>query len=558
MENDLNRHISTNIHMQETVDIQTENLIKLISEIKRGEMRIPNFQRAFVWQIDQIVELLDSVQKGIPIGSILIWDTTENINEHDPLKLGLNKLDEGQKRKYLLDGQQRLVTLYAVLHNNLQLGKKRLTQYDVYYDLKKNKFEIHKKKDVEDKKIKIEEWFLPMNKLMIIDYNIRSVQNNNEIWVKFGTKPEILQSYNDLYNKFINIKIPAIITSQKLKYACSIFEKLNNTGVKLTIVDLMVATTYNQKFNLREKLKILKFDLDNKDFLIDDRTVLQCMSACLQNGTTRDHIIDSKNEIETKWKKTIECINLSIDFLKDNCFVPVSSFLPNEILLAPLSYFFFKFGNKEIPHQIIKKLKRYFWFSVLSQRYNQSQDSKVEEDIKNMDKLLKNLESDVFDYYVQKIDADTIKNEQMSLSSSFAKTMLCFFASRNPLEFKNNTPVKLDLTFADANLKQLHHIFPQNFIKQETKEGDKLRDYTNSIANISLISQVSNREIWDTKPSIYFAGFLKTNKELSKALKSHLIEDLESFGLTKDNFNLFLDKRSKAIAENIDQFVKTL
>lgn len=316
-----------------------------------------------------------------------------------------------------------------------------------------------------------------MNEIMCIDYSTRSAIPNNEILTKFSSNPDLLQNYIALFIKFNSLSVPTAITGQKLSVACKIFERLNTTGTPLTIVDLMVATTYTQKFNLREQLETLISELDILDFAISERAILQGMSACLKKGTTRDHIIESREDIEPKWKKTTESLKLSIDFLKQHCSVPVSRFLPNEILLAPLTYFFYKYGNKQLAIEDIKKLKRYFWFNVLSQRYMQSQDTNAEEDIRIMDKVLDNSDDNVFkDYYLQEINAETIKTTEMSFGSSFAKGILCFLASKNPLEFKNNTPVKLDVTFADANFKQLHHIFPQNFLKSEFKEGDEERE----------------------------------------------------------------------------------
>lgn len=545
--------------MAESIDIQTRNFSTLISDIKKGAIRIPNFQREYIWQSEQVLELLDSVFKSYPIGSILLWETTQKLNEHDPLKLKLEELPEGHTRQYLLDGQQRFVTLYAVIHDNLEMGKKRKTKYQVFFDLKNKSFHIYKKKDLGtiDETPKVEDWFLPMNELMQLEH--KSLIQNNKILNKFASQPEIIKNYVELFIKFNSLTLPAIIVGQELPIACKIFERLNNTGTPLTIVDLMVATTYNSNFNLREKLGELNSEFDSLDFSISERAILQCMSACFQKGTTRDHIIKSSSEIESKWKRSTEALKLSIDFLKQHCYVPVSRFIPNEILLSPLTYFFYKHGNKQLDPITIKKIKRYFWFNVLSQRYIQSQDSKAEEDITSMHELIEDpTNNEVFDYYVQKIDAETIKNTEMSFGSSFAKGILCFLASKIPLEFRNNAPVRLDSTFANANLKQLHHLFPQNVIKSEFGEKQKERDYINSIANISLISQTTNRDIWDKKPSVYFSQFSKENCQLSIVLKSHLLGDLNSFGINKDDFKIFIEKRSKTIAEAIEEFVKTL
>lgn len=140
------------IPMPEVIETPNRPITPLLSEIKRGIIRVPDFQREYIWQINQVVELLDSVWNGYPIGSILLWETSEELKERDPLNLKLEELSRGIRRQYLLDGQQRLVTLYAVLHNILELGKKRKTKYSVYFDLKSEQFYIYTKKDLEDGK----------------------------------------------------------------------------------------------------------------------------------------------------------------------------------------------------------------------------------------------------------------------------------------------------------------------------------------------------------------------------------------------------------------------
>jgi len=546
--------------MPETTETPIMSFIGIASEMKRGNIRVPDFQRQFIWNPDQVLELLDSVWHGYPIGSILLWETTETLNEHNPLKLHLDDLPKGTPRRYILDGQQRLVTLYEVLHDSLDIGKKRKIRYATYFDLKKKEFYIYKKSDIEVGKgePKIETWFIPLNEVMTINYQTRSAAQNNKILEKLSTDHELLKTYVDLFIKLSSIQIPTIITSQNLTIACRIFERLNTSGTPLTIVDLMIAITYTEKFNLRKKFEDEISDLDTKDFYLTEKTILQCISACLEKETTRDSIIKSGKEIELKWKKTTESLMMAIDFLRNQCSVPVSKFLPYDVILAPLSYFFYQNGNKQLSSDTIKKLRRYFWFNVLSERYIQAQDTKTEEDIKEMDKLINDSKEKVFDYDVDDFTWDEIKEIEMSFGSSLAKSILCFLASKIPLEFKNNERVNLSSAFAEANLKELHHVFPRNFIKSQFGEDTKEYQNINSIANITLLSKTTNREIWDTKPSKYFGQFTKENKNLDIALKSHLIGNIDDFGISKDDFNKFLNKRAKLIEEELNQFIRSL
>ena len=84
----------------------------LISEIQKGQIKIPKFQRNFVWSIEQTAKLLDSILKGYPIGTFILWDTNERLNEIKNIgDLELPDVPEGEKVQYVLDGQQRITSL---------------------------------------------------------------------------------------------------------------------------------------------------------------------------------------------------------------------------------------------------------------------------------------------------------------------------------------------------------------------------------------------------------------------------------------------------------------
>lgn len=550
------------IDMSEKTDIQGLTLSGLLADIKKGEIRIPDFQRAYIWNRDQVLELLESVWNGYPLGSILLWKTKMDLQERDPLNLNLPSSSPNSTRKYLLDGQQRLVSLYEVIHGNLLLGGKRKTKYHAFFDLDKKEFVIVSEKELNEAPLNLEDGFLPLNKLFSFTAELYPEPNAEIIRRLAGTSERIV-TFTNLYTAFTSLKFPAIINGESLSVACSIFEKLNNTGTQLTVADLMVAITYAKDFNLREELANFNEQLDNYYFALKPRTILQCISACLQQGTERNHIIDSADEIQSQWKKTTESINLAIDFLKKHCSVPTSNFLPYQTILAPLTQFFYLHGNKRLSKNMIKRLQKYFWLSMFSGRYSYSQNSRAKEDIGTMEKVVANVDEQLFDYYDFTINQNVILDVDMSFNSSFAKVILCFLASREPKEFKNNEIVKLDQTFGESNQKQLHHIFPVNFLKTSYKKDqktfeNKIKPLINNVANISLISKATNREIWDKDPKSYFKVFCDENLNIAESLRSHLIFNIDDFGVSSNDFLKFIEKRAEVISAEINNFAEQL
>jgi uncharacterized protein with ParB-like and HNH nuclease domain len=93
----------------------SEKIDKLLNRINSGDIKIPAFQRAYVWKQNQIIELLDSIINNYPIGSVLLWNSSE-ILRHTRNIAGFNIPDNSEEYpvNYVLDGQQRISTIYAV------------------------------------------------------------------------------------------------------------------------------------------------------------------------------------------------------------------------------------------------------------------------------------------------------------------------------------------------------------------------------------------------------------------------------------------------------------
>ena len=96
-----------------TDSISLMDVVKCIAE---GDYRIPRFQRNYVWKIDKVVDLIDSLLKGFPIGSIVLWQTKNELSEVKSFAgVQIPKRDASKYTSYIIDGQQRLTSLYFAL-----------------------------------------------------------------------------------------------------------------------------------------------------------------------------------------------------------------------------------------------------------------------------------------------------------------------------------------------------------------------------------------------------------------------------------------------------------
>ena len=107
---------------------------KLIERISSGGIRIPAFQRDYVWEPDQVAFLLDSIFKEFPIGTVILWKTDNRLSSEK--RLGCFELPPPQKDypvNYVLDGQQRLTSLFSVFQTDLRPVSTEWV--DIYFDM---------------------------------------------------------------------------------------------------------------------------------------------------------------------------------------------------------------------------------------------------------------------------------------------------------------------------------------------------------------------------------------------------------------------------------------
>jgi len=522
----------------------------LFSDIDMGRIKIPKFQREFVWSKENTAKLIDSIIKGFPIGTFIFWNTTEQLRHIKNIgNIDLPEIEEGQQVSYVLDGQQRITSLYA-LRKGIRITKDgtEIDYQDIYIDLSADP-------DAEDEIVFTDE---PKSESSISVYRLLSGSLTSLI-SDFSTseigKIEIYQKRLTGYD-FSTI----VIDGYPIDIACEVFTRINTGGQELTMFEIMVAKTYDESkdFDLAREYDELvdsksgEKDLEDADFdTIPSSTVLQCISAHLAGQVKGKDILKlNKAEFIEAWPDVKEAIFLAVDYFRDQLSVPVSRLLPYNQLLVPFTYFFLKNDLSPPTTSQTKWLVQYFWWASLSRRFYAGVDSKIEQDLRRMDVILDGNQPDYKNDEV-KIDVDTLRFHGFSASDAFNKAILCLFASFTPRSFASNSNVRLNNSYLKAiNSKNYHHFFPRAYLKKNGFEDWQ----ANSIVNITLVDDYLNkRRIGAKAPSTYISEFEAENSEIAATLKTHLIDDIKGYGIKEDEYEVFLDKRAGKIVSEISK-----
>jgi len=519
----------------------------LISEIQKGQIKVPKFQRNFVWSLEKTAKLLDSILKGYPIGTFILWETNERLNDVKNIgNLELPAIPDDIKVQYVLDGQQRITSLYAAfLGAKIQKeGEKKITNYaDIYVDLDGNV-------ENNDDQIVISEkpeegTFITLHE--VLNFN----ENLLEIKEKYSDEQfKRIHQYSQTFSTYDFSTI--VLRKEDIDSAIEVFTRINTGGQTLTLFEIMSAKTYDeeQDFDMEDKFQGLLKELEDRKYdTISSSVILSVLSLILsKNKECKRKVILQldKQAIIDIWDDVISALKESVDYFRSVYRIPVSAILPYDSLLVPFAYFFY-FQKEKPKGEQIKLLEEFFWRMSLSFRYSSSTESKLAQDIKRIDEILKDKRPNYEDVKVYLSSPKDLIETGFSAGSSYCKAVLCLLAYHEPKDFLDNGKVILDNSWLKvANSKNYHHFFPKAYLRKNNVGNE------NSLVNITLVSaDLNKRKIRAKAPSIYIQDFLDENDELPTSIKSHLIEDMNSFGIISDDYIVFLEKRADVIFKEL-------
>lgn len=512
---------------------------QLKSKIETGNMLIPQFQRDFVWNKAEAAKLLDSILKGYPIGSFILWETKERLRTIKNIGgISLPTPKAGDSVYYVLDGQQRITSIYASLSGAI-IGKADYSK--LFIDLTVD----------ESQEIVV----MNVDGLQATDYiSITMLLSNSpaDIFATYGSEPQKIEKIFDYQKKFTTYQFPIIeISNADLEIATDIFTRVNNGGKSLATFEIMCAKTYDEKqnFDLYEKREEQKTRWGDIEYeTIPDATVLQAAAICISGVCNRKHILNeiSKQQFIDAWDDVDKSLSLAIDYVKSALGVRVSKLLPYDGLLVPFVYYFYKHPKSPTAHEN-QLLKNYFWRCVLSNRFSDGLESKLAQDVEHV--IAPILEGKVPTYEKGvDISYDFLKKEgYFSTGNALIKGLLCLLASQHPRSFKNNNEVVIDNDWlSQGNSKNYHHFFPKNYMKKYQPLIPE--NLVNHIANITIVDSFINKgEIKDKAPSEYMGSYYDSNPEIIATMQTHLIGDFDEYGVFEDNYSAFFEKRLTAI-----------
>lgn len=532
--------------------LQPENHNKkyesLFNEIDTGQIKLPMFQREFVWEKEQSAKLIDSIIKGFPIGTFIFWKTREELRSYKDV--GNHKLPDtpkGDYVQYILDGQQRITSLYAI-RKGIRINKdgREVDYKDIFIDLVMPPESDESLTTTDTPSEDDSGRYISVHRLL--------TSQISDLFDEFDK--EMLRRIEFYKGKLVNYDFSTItIKDYPIEIACEIFSRINTGGKSLTIFEIMVAKTYDESrcFDLADRFETLRDGSEEekrclaeaKFDTLPESVVMQCVSAIVSKAVRGRDILKIKRDvfIDT-WQLMVESLFSAVDFIRSELRIPVSHLLPYPALAIPLTYFFYHTKNKKPSNKQIKLLEQFFYWCGVTERYSSASDTKITDDLNKVDMIVNGVEPKYLEGELS-ISKDKIKQTYFSTGNAFCKSILCLLVYNQPRSFDTDGIVILDNSnLKIASSRNYHHFFPKKYLEVYSKDAEP-----NLISNITLIDGYSNKHrIGKKPPSDYIGKFSEDNSQIENTLKSHLINDTKEFGIDSDDYDAFIDKRSFEIS----------
>jgi hypothetical protein len=515
---------------------------ELLDEIEQGDVLLPEIQRAYVWKGTQVTKLIDSLYREYPSGQILLWDTI-NLTITKNLE-GVEKppLPSASRPKIVLDGQQRLTSLYQAL------GRKQ-DGLQVYFNLETEQFQLYSTRLNSDPR-----WISvstivnnQKNELDILD----EIETAGWVTAKDPQKRVYLDRLQRL-RKIGDYKFPIeVFRSDDYEAVTELFVRINSGGTHLRAAELVLAQlALRLPGVIVRKFEQALEDYSDMGYELDTRFLTRAFIAVGTGQSRFRYIADflkntSPKELEKVWDRTRKAVDSAVNFVRQNAGFESSDWLSSFNALIPLAAYFEK--HSAITPDVEAGLLRWFYTASLYSRYSGSSETALDEDLKAVassepaSRLLRNTMPVGRNVGISPEEFD----DAGSRNSLFPLTYAAARKNRAK-DWFTGVMLSTDVVGQDHEV-QVHHVFPKALLNR-AGVSRKNRD---EIANFAFLAARPNRQISMRPPSQYLAEIAAQHPERLEAQSIPMDSALWQL----DRFPDFLMARRKLLAAAVNDLI---
>jgi hypothetical protein len=532
-------------------------LKELVERAVNHQWSIPEFQRGFVWKPTQVRDLAESLWLDYPVGSLLVWNSTRNVEERAAL-------DAKQPPQWLVDGQQRVTALCVLFGRkpywwkNAEEWNRILKRYDIRFDVDAKEAPYFWVASAPIKKSRGDR-YVKMSRLLLLDTNHEEDQTSltqlaREIKAQGycdGMDSTEVYTRLDRVRKIRDKEIINVTVDHELEDVVEIFARLNSQGTRVTEADIYLGYVAARNPGwVRDDFLPYHTELAEAGFKINPNLLFRSLTGVGKSKARFKDISDdfwNAEAILPAWEQTKTAWQNLIKVFREFGILS-NAIMPTEAALVT----FIKLMDK---YPTINPKSAIYWLLQASRygRYSGSSVTSLDEDLRDIQ------ESNSFNEAVNKLLArigrdDLITSEDFLRDygdSRFGRFMLYLLVYRNEAvdwDEKSNRIGFEGLNVLSDFQPQWHHIFPKKYLFPDIKSSS-----IDALANIAVIGPTINIRISAKSPMDY----VKKYKISSEKLKQQFI-DPEFTNVQKVNFEKWADERAAKLADAANSFLNDL
>ena len=529
---------------------------RLLDKIDEDQLFIPAFQREYVWNRKDVRSLFNSLLKGYPTGNLLTWET------NNPPELKGNKVYKKSwgSIKLILDGQQRITSLYLIIRGEIPpyYEEKDITQNTrgLHVNLSNLELKYRPKAKMENNSFWVNLTEIFKGKIDPFDF-VEKLESDD---VELGKEErrEIQKNFRKVENILdFDFKEQTIPVKASIREAIDIFYRVNSSGIKLTEAELALAQISGYWADARKVFKAKQFEMRENGVTLSLDFFVYCLLGVLHNsgsGMEKLHHEDNKDNLLNAWNKLAKkTLDYTFNLLKSQAFVDSVKEIKSIYGLIPLIVYIYNKDNRLSEFEI-KKLIQWFYYSQLKGRYSRGQTN-LDKDIdiiihsKNpFDELLSILKAE------KGLDISPNFFMGTTINHPLFSVLRWYFKSKNAVCL--NTGVQLRENLGSKYSLELDHIFPYSVMRENGYSQENRYNYSlvQEVTNRAILTQIENR----IKGAEYPATYLKSVQENHpNAIALQCIPEEPNLW-ELDNFESFLEFRRNLLSTKINSWLQNI
>ncbi|AMH94051.1 hypothetical protein AR505_0330 [methanogenic archaeon ISO4-H5] len=560
----------------EYISQDMKKLHTLMDKINKGALRLPSFQRKYVWKYADVISLLDSIENRYPAGSLLFYETGGSNLSSEKFKYSEANVEA---EHLVMDGQQRLTSCYNVFYDNFA-NTFFIDLINLYNQHKARMIKsidfgdsiiIRKKKKKQYLKW-MDEDLLPFPVLKdrdeMRDY-LKAYRNKLRSEPDKADYLDFVETHLETYlDPFFEYQFPIIILPKDLTLSavCKIFQTVNTTGVKLDSFDICVAKFSSEGIDLKKMLSS-SCGSGPADLVIDDDKykiiTLQVIALITGNDSKKNQLVNLEaKDVTANWEKVVDSLNDTLTLLDDFGVGTTKnlSLVSYDVMITVIAAVLISVQYRDIKKaddkaRVEKIIKQYYYYASFNERYKDGGATKLEVDYKAVTNWILNgavpdrntvKAGQIFYKGGLKWTEDEIVSIKKGSTSAIGKAILSALNHQKLIDFYTEKTVGIGEKIAES---EQHHIFPSARYADRVKSGKYKID---SIFNITFISKETNNHIKDRSTVEYYNLItkikeIKTENEFKSVLNKHGVNDEGLKAFLNEDYEAFIEARIAAI-----------